>query len=157
MGMEMRELFSNRLAEINKKEIAALGFFFLMECVCTVAYEYIYSDPYVLFKLQPVMYSGVYVQMNDIISIVSKVPQLWTEGFADQIRSFYCLGEFVCVSACVSMEWRWDGVCVCVWALHVCTRSGARSRVMPPLALLLQLFVLQHSVCLPPRETGRLL
>lgn len=76
MGMEMRELFSNRLAEINKKEIAALGFFFLMECVCTVAYEYIYSDPYVLFKLQPVMYSGVYVQMNDIISIVSEVPEL---------------------------------------------------------------------------------
>lgn len=28
MGMEMRELFSNRLAEINKKEIAALGFFY---------------------------------------------------------------------------------------------------------------------------------
>lgn len=28
MGMEMRELFSNTLAEINKKEIAALGFFF---------------------------------------------------------------------------------------------------------------------------------
>lgn len=50
MGMEMRELFSNRLAEINKKEIAALGFF--MECVCTVMYEYIYSDLYVLFKLE---------------------------------------------------------------------------------------------------------
>lgn len=47
-----------------------------MECVCTVAYEYIYSDPYVLFKLEAVMYSGVYVQMNDIISIVSEVPEL---------------------------------------------------------------------------------
>lgn len=28
MGMEMRELFSNRLAEINKKEIAALFLFY---------------------------------------------------------------------------------------------------------------------------------
>lgn len=33
MGMEMRELFSNRLAEINKKEIAALGFFFNGVCL----------------------------------------------------------------------------------------------------------------------------
>lgn len=57
MGMEMRELFSNRLAEINKKEIAALGFF--MECVCAVTYEYIYSDLYVLFKLEAVIYSSV--------------------------------------------------------------------------------------------------
>lgn len=30
-----------------------------MECVCTVMYEYIYSDLYVLFKLEAVMYSGV--------------------------------------------------------------------------------------------------
>lgn len=57
MGMEMRELFSNRLGEINKKEIAALGFF--MECVCTVTHEYIYSDLYVLFKLEAVIYSSV--------------------------------------------------------------------------------------------------
>lgn len=71
----MRELFSNRRTEINKKEIAALGFFF-MECVCTVAYEYIYSDLYVLFKLEEVIYSSVYIQMNDIISIVSEVPEL---------------------------------------------------------------------------------
>lgn len=42
-------------------------------------------------------------------------------------------------------------VCVCM-----CT-PGARSKVMPLLVLLLWLFVLQHSVCLPPRETGRLL
>lgn len=47
-----------------------------MECVCTVAYEYIYSDLYVLFKLDKVIYSGVYIQMNDIISIVSEVPEL---------------------------------------------------------------------------------
>lgn len=57
MGIEMRELLSNRLAEINKKEKAALGFF--MECVCTVTYEYIYSHLYVLFKLEAVIYSSV--------------------------------------------------------------------------------------------------
>lgn len=46
-----------------------------MECVCTVTYEYIYTDLYVLFKLGVVIYSSVYIQMNDIISIVSEVPE----------------------------------------------------------------------------------
>lgn len=41
MGMEMRELFSNRLAEINKKEIAALGFFFYGVCLYSGVWIYL--------------------------------------------------------------------------------------------------------------------
>lgn len=41
MGMEMRELFSNRLAEINKKEIAALGFFFNGVCLYSGIWIYL--------------------------------------------------------------------------------------------------------------------
>lgn len=43
IGMEMRKLFSNSGAEINKKEMAALVFAFLLSYVCTITYESTYS------------------------------------------------------------------------------------------------------------------
>lgn len=55
IGMEMRKLFSNSGAEINKKEIAALVVlllfvFFFIGPVCTITYEPIYSQRlYALF------------------------------------------------------------------------------------------------------------